>query len=202
MAVTIDYFFSLISPWAYLGSERFQEMVRRHGARVAYKPVELGKVFAATGGVPLAKRGAARQAYRLTELARWRDFLSLPLHIQPRFFPADESLAARMVIAADRQGLDVGPMTSAILRGVWAEERDIADRCTLAQIAACCGFDADALLDAANGEEVGAEYARNTEEAIARNVFGSPTYAIGDVLFWGQDRLEFLERALARHAVG
>ena len=89
-------------------------------------------------------------------------------------------------------------MTTALLRAVWAEERDIADRCTLAQIAACCGFEADALLHAANGEEVATEYARNTDEAIGRNVFGAPTYAIGDKLFWGQDRLDFLDRALGR----
>lgn len=198
MTATIDYFFSLVSPWTYLGSERFQEIVRRHGARVAYRPVQLGAVFAATGGLPLAKRAPARQAYRLQELVRWRDFLRLPLNLNPKFFPADEGLAARTVIAADRQGLDVGPMTTAILRAVWAEERDIADRGTLAEIAACCGFDADALLHAANGAEVAAEYARNTDEAIARNVFGSPTYAVGDDIFWGQDRLDFLDRALSR----
>lgn len=202
MPATIDYFFSLISPWSYLGSERFHAIVRRHGAQVVYKPVHLPTLYAATGGVPLAKRAPARQAYRLQELERWRQFLGMPLNLHPKFFPADDTLAARMVVAADRKGLAVGALTTGILRAVWAEERDIADRDTLVEIAAACGCDGERLLRAAARDEVAQEYARHTDEAIRRGVFGVPTYALGGQLFWGQDRLDFLDRALSQATAG
>ncbi len=200
MTVTVDYYFSLVSPWTYLGSERFQEVCRRHGARILYKPVKLAEVFPATGGLPLPKRAPARQAYRLQELERWREFLGLPLNLQPKFFPADESLAARMVIAAQSEGRDPGPFSTAVLRAVWAEDRNIAERDTLAEIAAGCGFDAAALIAEAEGDEAASVYAANTQDAIDRGVFGSPTYAVGDRLFWGQDRIDFLEREIVRRA--
>jgi 2-hydroxychromene-2-carboxylate isomerase len=198
MAKTIDYYYALISPWTYLGGPRLEEIARRHGAAIAYKPVALGKVFPVSGGLPLAKRAPQRQAYRLVELARWRDFLGVPLNLKPRFFPADETLAAGMVIAARRQGLDCGRLSNAILRGVWAEERDIADAATLKAIAAENALDGDALMAAAADPAVTAEYEANTQEAIDRGVFGAPSYVYKDELFWGQDRLDFLDRALAK----
>lgn len=197
MARTIDYYYTLVSPFTYLGGERFEEMARRHGATVHYKPVKSGRLFEATGGLPLPKRSPQRRAYRLQELARWRDFLGMPLVVEPKYFPADDALASRMVIAAGRAGLPCGPLSNAILKAVWAEERNIADRDELARIAAASGLDAAALLVAAERPELAAQWEANTEEAIARGVFGMPTYALGAQLFWGQDRLDFLDRALA-----
>lgn len=197
MAKTIDYYFSLNSPWAYLGSRLFEEIAGRHGAEVRVKPVNLGEVFPRTGGLPLPKRAPERQAYRLVELQRWRAFRELPLTLHPAFFPADEALAAGCVTALAAEGGDALKLAHAILRGVWAEERNMADEAALAEILRENGAEPDALFAKARAAETRAAYEAQTQEAIARGVFGSPSYIYDDVLFWGQDRLEFLERALA-----
>lgn len=196
MAVEIDYYFALQSPFSYFGNARLLDLAQRHGVPINFKPVILGQVFVATGGLPLAKRPPERRAYRLLELARWSAHLGFPINLEPKFFPVDETLAARMVIGAAEDGLDVGELCGAIMRAVWELDADIADRCTLAQIAAGCGFDGDGLLELANDPDTARIHAANTEEAIARGVFGAPSYIVDDELFWGQDRLEFLDRAL------
>ncbi|MFQ5620060.1 MAG: 2-hydroxychromene-2-carboxylate isomerase [Rhodospirillales bacterium] len=197
MTRTIQYYYSLNSPWTYLGGVRLEETARRHGAAIDYKPVSLQEVFPVSGGLPLGKRAPQRQAYRLVELARWRDFVGMPLNLKPQYFPAAEWPAAGMVIAAKQGDQDCGRLTNAILKAVWAEERNIADTGTLRTIAGEIGMDGDALLEAAASGPVAAEYAAYTAEAIERGVFGAPTYVFDDQMFWGQDRLDFLDRALA-----
>ncbi len=197
MSKIIDYYLSPVSPYTYMGGPRLAEMADHHGARIVYKPMELAKIFPASGGLPLAKRAPQRQAYRLVELERWRDHLGMELNLKPKFFPAAEWPAAGMMIAAQDQGLDCGVLTNAILGAVWAEERDIADADTLRDIARQNGLDGDALLAAADTDSVKEIYALNTESALAAGVFGAPSYVFNGILYWGQDRLEFLERALA-----
>ena len=197
MSKVIDYYFSLISPWSYLGGDRLAEIARRHGAAINVKPVDYGRIFPASGGLPLAKRAPQRQAYRLVELRRWRDHLGADLKLEPQFFPVDETLAAGMVAAVRLAGGDALPLSQALLRAVWAEERNIADRETLAAIAAAEGHDAEALLAAAEGPDARRARADDTEEALARGVFGAPSYVYAGEIFWGQDRLDFLDRALA-----
>jgi len=196
MAKTIDYYHSLISPWSYLGGPRLHDIAAAAGATVNVKPIDLARVFPVSGGLPLAKRADQRRAYRLAELARWRDHLGMPLNIEPRSFPAAEGLAARTVIAARQAGADAARLSNAILRAVWAEQRDIADRETLVAICAETGHDGAALTAAAETDAIAAIYAADTGEAIARGVFGAPTYVFEGELFWGQDRLDFLARAL------
>ena len=196
MAKLIDYYHALISPWSYLGGPRLFDIAAAAGATVNVKPIDLSQVFPISGGLPLAKRAEQRRAYRLAELARWRDHLGMPLTIQPKFFPAAEGLAARTVIAAHEADADAGRLSNAILRAVWAEERNIADHETLVAICAENGHDGAALTAAAETDAIASIYAANTAEAIARSVFGVPTYVYEDELFWGQDRLEFLARAL------
>ena len=199
MSKTVDYYFSPISPWTYLGHTRFADMAQRHGAGIKVKPVDFGKVFPVSGGVPVAKRAPQRQAYRMVELRRFRDHLKIPLNLQPKFFPALADLAAQFIVAAGRTGGSVPAMrlAGAILRACWAEERNIADAETLGAICGELGMDSAKLAAAAQSEAVGAEYEGNTQEAIAHNVFGAPSYVIDGEIFWGQDRLEFVERALA-----
>jgi len=199
MVTQIDYYFSLISPWTYLGAARLEEIAARHRARVLVKPVDYGQIFPVSGGLPLAKRAKQRQDYRLVELKRWREYAGVPLTLQPAFFPAAEGLAARMVIAAAGQGADALGLAHAILRAVWAEERNIADRDTLRAIARSLRLDDSGLLAAAETPPIIAAYAANTAEAIASGVFGAPTYIVEGEMFWGQDRLDFLDRALAKH---
>jgi 2-hydroxychromene-2-carboxylate isomerase len=196
MGKTVDYYFSPMSPWTYLRHARFADMAKRHGAVVNVKPADLGKVFSVSGGLPLAKRAPQRQAYRMVELRRFRDHLKLPLNLQPKFFPAPVDLAAQFIVAAGRAGgSDAARRRRAARR--WAEERNIADAETLSAICKEQGMNAGQLAAAAQLEAVKAEYEGYTQEAVARNVFGAPSYVIDGEIFWGQDRLEFVERALA-----
>ncbi len=197
MAKTIDYYLTLTSPWTYLGSARFEEMAARHGAEIRVKPVNYGVVFPRTGGLPLPKRAPERQAYRLMELKRWRAYLDIPLTLHPKFFPVPDADAAGMVIAAEKSGGDPLRLAHAILRAVWVEDKDITDIPTLAGIAQANGHDGERLAAAAREPEMRAAYEASTEAAIERGVFGAPMYIYNDELFWGQDRLEFLDRALA-----
>lgn len=198
MPKRIDYYVCLESPWTYLGNARLSAIADKYGAEINPKPMNLGRVFPETGGLPLAKRSPARRAYRMQELKRWRDFLGLPLTLEPAFFPADEWLAAGLVITVKRRGLDCGPLINGILTAVWAEERNIADRDTMLAIAEAHGFDGEALLrEAATDESVKTTWDTYTEEALAAGVFGAPAYVIDEQVFWGQDRLDFVERALA-----
>jgi 2-hydroxychromene-2-carboxylate isomerase len=196
MARTLTVHYALQSPWTYLGWQRLSDLVAATGAEVHYRPIKMAPVFAASGGLPLGQRPKQRQAYRLMELKRWRKYLELPLNLHPRHFPVDETAAAGMVIALGQRGGDVARLSHAMMTAVWAEERDLADRATLRAIAAAQDMDGEALLAAADEPAVTAEHAANTEAAIAAGVFGVPTFQVGDELFWGQDRLDFVARAL------
>jgi len=198
MTKTIEHFFSITSPWTFLGFQRLAEIAARNGAGVIHKPVDLGKVFAISGGLPLPKRAPQRQAYRLAELARWRDYLGVPINSQPKFFPVKGWPAAGMVIAARERNLDDGTLAHAILRAIWVEDRNIDDLATLEKIAAAQGFDGPALIKAAECESVKKTFETDTQEAMDRGVFGAPTYIYNGEMFWGQDRLDFLERALKK----
>jgi 2-hydroxychromene-2-carboxylate isomerase len=192
----IDYYFTPVSPWTYLGHARFVAMAAAAGATIAYKPIDYGKVFPVSGGLPLLKRAPQRQAYRLVELKRWSEHLGLPLHPQPKFFPVSADLASRVLVAADQHGQDVGTLLAAIMRAIWVEERNVADPATVAALADSVGIDGQALLAAADTDTVKAAYEAHTADGIAAAVFGAPTYICGGETFWGQDRLDFLERAL------
>lgn len=196
MTKNVDYYFSLGSPWTYLGHARFETMAQKHNVEVGYRPADYSKIFPISGGLPPAKRAPQRQAYRLMELNRWRDYLGLPLNPQPQFHPVSSNLAAQMVYCAIEQGAHPGKLIGGVLAGVWTQQRDVSDADTLRTIAEEQGYDADSLLDAAAKPEAEAAFAAATQEAIDRNVFGAPTWIVGDDLFWGQDRLEFLERAI------
>jgi 2-hydroxychromene-2-carboxylate isomerase len=195
----VDYYFSPISPWTYLGHPRLAAMLKKYDAKINVKPVDLGgKIFPISGGLPLPQRAPQRQAYRLAELARWRDFLKMPLTIKPKFFPAPGDLSACMIIAAKAHGEDAALRLSwGILKACWQEERNTGDVETLQAIAKEQGLDGADLLAQAQGEAVKAQYAAFTQEAIERQVFGAPSYVIDGEIFWGQDRLEFVDRKLA-----
>ncbi|MGI9419019.1 MAG: 2-hydroxychromene-2-carboxylate isomerase [Geminicoccaceae bacterium] len=196
MTKQIVVYYALQSHWTYLAWRRFLDLTRENGAEAKYRPIRMAPVFAASGGLPLAKRPKQRQAYRMMELKRWRDVLGVPLTLEPAFFPVDETLAASMVIAHGEQGGDVGALSLAMLRAVWAEERDLADHPTLAAIAAEHGLDGKRLMATAETKAIADIYDAHTEAALEDGVFGVPTFKLGDELFWGQDRLDLLARAL------
>ncbi len=197
MTKVIDYYLTPVSPFAYLGGERFAAIAARHGASVRVKPVDLGTIFPKTGGLPLGQRSKERQAYRLAELTRWSAYLGVPLTLHPKHFPAPDAQAAGLLLAAGKAGHDGLALANALGRAVWAEDRNIADAETLVAIADAQGLDGKALVAAGQDPALAAERAALTEEALGLGVFGAPTYVLDGELFWGQDRLDFLERKLA-----
>ena len=198
MGKSVTYYLAPQSPWTYLGHARLVALAGAMDARIDIKPFDLGKVFSVSGGLPLAKRAPQRQAYRLADMARSAAFLNVPMNVQPKFFPVPPEQAAKMIIAA-RTGLgeEVAlAVAGAFMRALWAEEKNIADEAALVQVADLCGLDGRMLLKSAATAGVQEQYDKNTDEAIAANVFGAPWYVIDGQGFWGQDRLDFVERAL------
>ncbi|MCO4090067.1 MAG: 2-hydroxychromene-2-carboxylate isomerase [Limnohabitans sp.] len=200
MGRTVDYYFAPQSPWAYLGHQRLADMVLRHGATVRVMPIDLGgKVFPISGGLPLGQRAPQRQAYRLLELQRFSQHLNLPLNIKPKYFPVGGDDSARLIIATD---LAQGPqaamqITGAILAACWAQERNMADDKVLAELLQEQNLPVS-LMTQSRSQAVQVRYETYTQAAIDAGVFGAPSYVVGGELFWGQDRLDFVERALAR----
>lgn len=195
---TIQYYLAPRSPWTYLGHERLRGIAKRHNALIQPKPFGLGdSIFPASGGLPLEKRPPQRQAYRLIELKRWSDYLNVPLNLHPKYFPVEETAASKLIIAAEQKygaekALD---LAGATMRAVWAEERNIADIEELKRIAGEHGLDGAELYAAS--ESVDRAYEQHTRDAMALQVFGAPWYEYRGESFWGQDRLDFLDRALA-----
>lgn len=198
MRRTIDYYFAPQSPWAYLDHQRLITIARAAQAEVRVMPVDLGgKVFPISGGLPLPKRAPQRQAYRLLEIKRYSDHLQIPLNPQPRFFPVNGDDAARLIIAVDQHdGAEAAmKIAGAVLRACWAQERNMADAKVLAELLAEQGL-AAARLEQSYSQSVQERYEAYTQQAIDAGVFGAPTYSIDGELFWGQDRLDFVERKL------
>ena len=199
MSHSVDYYFAPQSPWAYLGHQRFHNILKKSGASVRVMPFDLGgKVFPISGGLPLGQRAPQRQAYRLTELERFSKWLGAPLHLKPTFFPVSGDDAAKLIIAVDMaMGADAAMnISGAILSAVWSQQRNIADEKTLAELLHEQHLPV-ACLEQTYSQAVHERYESYTQMAIDAGVFGAPSYVLADEIFWGQDRLDFVERALA-----
>ena len=194
----IDYYFGTISPFAYLAGDRLERSAARHGATITYKPLDILQLFDRTGGVRPANRHPSRMDYRAQELIRWADHLGMALNLKPAHWPVNMAPSSYAIIAAQQAGGgDLGGLVHGFLRAVWAEDCDISDDPVIRDILATHGFD-PALAD--KGLFVGAEtYGRNLEQAVEAGVFGSPFLVVRESgqKFWGQDRLDFLDRHLA-----
>jgi 2-hydroxychromene-2-carboxylate isomerase len=200
MALHIDYYASLNSPWTHLGAARIEAMAMANNATLRIYPVDFGAIFAQSGGLPLPKRSPQRQAYRLQELVRWRDQLGIPIQVQPKFFPSSEQHSASCVIAL-RETMGDQPaikLAHRVLKAVWQEEKNAGDLATLAALITDIGLDADQVMKLGEDPRWAERRIADTQAALDRGVFGAPSYVIGDDIFWGQDRLDFVERRLAR----
>jgi 2-hydroxychromene-2-carboxylate isomerase len=199
----LDCYYSHSSPWAYFAGPRLQDIVRRHRARLTLKPYDFQAVGPRTGGVPLRTRPEPRRRYHEVDLDRWRKYLGMPLVLRPKHYPQElpadpdwNKYAGWMVIAAQRSGLDAFPLSHALLRALWAEERDIAAPQVRRAIADENGYDGAGLIAAETSAPVQGRYRQFSLEAEERGVFGSPTFIVDGEVFWGQDRLHFLDRKL------
>lgn len=194
----VDYYASLNSPWTHLGAARIEALAAEHGATLRIWPVDFGSIFAGSGGLPLPKRSPQRQAYRLQELARWRERLGIPITIKPKHFPANELLAACCAIALRETEGDASAIRFAhrVLKALWEEERDTGDPAVLAALIREIGLDPDAVLALGAEPRWAERREEDTRAALARGVFGAPCYVVGDDIFWGQDRLDFVAERL------
>ncbi|MCH2251363.1 MAG: 2-hydroxychromene-2-carboxylate isomerase [Cognatishimia sp.] len=193
----IDYYFATISPYTYLAGMRLEEIAAKHGATITYKPVDIMQQFARTGGQAPKDRHVSRQEYRAQELPRQAKKLGMAFNLKPAHWPTNMAPSSYALIAAQNAGGgDLGALTHAFTRAVWAEEKNIAEDDVIRECLAAAGFD-PALAE--SGLLEGAEtYAQNLEDAVNAGAFGAPFYAVDDgARFWGQDRLEDLDLHLA-----
>ncbi|MBL0901296.1 MAG: 2-hydroxychromene-2-carboxylate isomerase [Reyranella sp.] len=201
---SIEYFYAAHSAFAYLGSARFMAIAAAAGRKIVHKPVDLRRVVAEAGAVPFGRRSRAHAAYFFgREIERWSEQRGVPwIGRIPTHHANDIALPNGMLIAGLTLGLDIDGLAHALLEAHWRDDADLADRSTLAEIGQRAGIDPAPLLDAALSADVQAIYQANTEEAIRRSVFGAPTYFVDGDMFYGQDRLEMVERALATPYAG
>jgi 2-hydroxychromene-2-carboxylate isomerase len=207
MTIQLDCYYSLSSPWAYFAGPQLQDIVRRHRVKLVLKPYDFQEVVVQTGGIPIRTRPAPRRSYHAEELARWRDYLGMPMNLEPKYYPQAmpkdpdwNKVTGWMVIAAQQQGLDAFVLSHALLRALWAEERDTAQPAVRIAIANENGYDGAALHALERSPAVLEQYQEFSGEAVRLGVFGAPTFIIPGhpERWWGQDRLFFVDRALER----
>ena len=194
MKKTVIYFHSLSSPWAYMGWPKFRALIEKHDLEVIVRPT---RIVPPNGGIPLRTRPDARQRYHEVELDRWRKRLNMPLVLRPRYYPTNNEFCARMVIAADRLGWNALALSHGLLHALWSEEQDVNEAAVRVAVADKLGMDGRRLLELQDTPEIVAAWKASEREAAERGVFGTPTWVYRDVLYWGQDRLDFLDEDLA-----
>jgi 2-hydroxychromene-2-carboxylate isomerase len=198
MTQVIEYFFSISSPWAYLGAERLVALAGRHNLRV--RPL-LMTTIDEHGWIPLKNKPPVRQRYVRSEIGRWSRHLGVQMQVDNR--PSDlkdPTPAAMMVVAAETTGLEGLPLALALQRAYWERAADIGTAEIRREIADAHGYDGQSLLSSEQTQAVGERWKENRARAIECGVFGSPTYQFEGELYWGQDRLDFLERHIVTGA--
>ena len=196
----VEYFYSAHSAFAYIGSATFMRIAAKAGAEIVHRPMDLRKVMAAAKGPTFTQYSDAHMTYFFgVEINRWAEFRNAPvMGLNPTHHANDLTLSNCLLIAAVEAGEPVDQLAHAILEAHWRDDADFDDETTLALLCESVGLAPELLLEQARSSDIQAIYDRNTAEAIERSVFGAPTYFVGDEMFYGQDRLESMERALAR----
>ena len=197
--IIVDYYFHSPSPWAYLAGPRFNELIKRKNLQVNWKPIDLFAIFKITGQKMVKDRAPQVQKNRLNEMRRWSEFLKMRINVEPKYFPPDGLPANKLIIAAIILKKDVALLVNNLMKAVWVKEKDIGRTDVIIEVANENGFQGKTLFDLSNTSEVSKILKENTEEAIDKNIFGVPTWIFNNELFWGQDRLDFLERAINKN---
>jgi len=195
MGRQLTVYFSLLSPWAYIGHAELLRLAEKQGLAVDYRPVDLMEVFPESGGLPLSKRHPARQAYRLLELQRWRQKRGLDFHLWPRFWPFNPAHADRVICALVAEKADPQKFIAGAFAAIFEQNRNLADADEIAAVLGETGYH-PSWLARAEAPAAAALYADNRRQALAAGVFGSPSYVLDGEVFWGQDRLDLLDDAL------
>lgn len=200
MSKIIEYYYSHVSPFSFLGHQGLLSIAERTGATIAYHPISVMEIFPKTGGVPVAKRAPERRAYRMVELKRWSKHLGIEMNFEPKNFPMDDRPAQKFALAAADLGADLGVLSYEILKGVWQEEKIVADLDVLTAIADSIGLDGAAIASAAGSDAIAAKAEATHQKALTVGVFGMPWFVFNGESFWGQDRLDLLEIAIGESA--
>src|SRR6266851_1212432 len=201
---SVDFYFDFSSTNSYFAAFMLPEICARNDARLNWMPTHFAALFRGTGFDVMAMT-ARKARYLWRDHARYAEITGLPFK-RPRRFPIKTAAALRTVIAAGRDaGTDgesreraKGAISQAIMRAYWERDEDISDPAVIAEIAVGAGFDGDALAAASDSASIRDELTATTDRAIARGVFGAPTFFVGDEMFWGKDSLDFVERWLKR----
>ena len=197
--IKVDYFMSHGSPWTFLGHNRINNIVKQFNVQLNMYPVNYGEIFPVSGGLPVFKRPLQRQKIRLQELKRWAEFLKINLIPEPKYFPSKSLLPSLLIIAAKIMKTNKDfELASNIMNALWVEELHVDDENTLKNIMNKLELDSEVLLSFAKSQECENIFKEYTKIAIEKNVFGAPTYIIEDQVYWGQDRLDFIERHLLK----
>jgi len=195
--IQLDYFMSHGSPWTFLGHKRLGEIIKKYKVKLNMRPVNYGEIFPISGGLPVSKRPIQRQKIRLQELKRWSKFLDINLIPQPTSFPSKSMLPSLLIIASQMMKTNKDfELAHNIMNALWVEDLDIDDENVLLSILNKMDLSSKEILSLANSEECSNTMQRFTKIAIEKNVFGAPTFIIDDQIYWGQDRLNFVERHL------
>jgi len=191
----LQFFFDFSSPFAYLASTQVEDLARRNGARLVFRPFLLGGLFKAIGtaDVPLFTMPEAKRRHALADMARWADHYGVPLRFPARF-PMNTVKPLRMVLEVPEEQRPA--LIHPLFRAYWAEDRDLGDDAVLAAVAEAAGFDGAALVVGAKTDPIKARLKEATDEAARLGLCGAPSFLVGNLLFWGQDRLAFVEKAL------
>jgi 2-hydroxychromene-2-carboxylate isomerase len=189
----LEFFFDYVSPFSYLANSQIEAIAGRTGAELVYRPFLLGGVMQATGNQPPATL-PARGKYMPKDIGRWVRRYGIPFRFNPSF-PMKTLDAMRAALAAEEQGV-FPAYHSALFKAAWGEPANLADPAVLRDLIAGAGLDPVPLLAAAATEPIKEMLKANTAEAVERGAFGAPTFFVGDEIFFGNDRLDFVEEAL------
>lgn len=192
----IDFYFSFISLYTYIGYEAFQALVQKYDLEVTYKPIDLHAIFTAGGGLPVSKRPPQRQAYRFIEMQRWAIARNIPLVLKPKHHPSNPEIGHRMLLAAMSNGEDIRQFVGNALKILWVDDLNIEDPQVMVAAANRSDLDGHALLEQSKDPSIQLQIDRLTQEGVDRQVFGTPFFFYEDEPFWGQDRLDMLEELI------
>jgi 2-hydroxychromene-2-carboxylate isomerase len=194
MAKDLEFFFDYGSPFSYLADTQLERLAERTGARVIYRPMLLGGVFKETGNSsPIAIE--AKRKYMMADLSRWAKHYGLPAPNNPHF-PINTIRLMRGAVAAERSGV-FAAYHRAVFDAFWRDGLNLGDAAVVREVLARADLDAERLAAASEEHAVKDALRMATEAAVARGAFGAPTFFVGDQMFWGNDRLLFVEQALS-----